>query len=64
MTAKEFVLSKYPNAFCRSKRQPLSKEIMYSIYLNPNERFFVFNYRANWAWAAAKRLIEKQGKEL
>jgi hypothetical protein len=65
MTAKEFVISKYPNAFCKGKKNITTKQIMYSIYLNENERYFVWNYRSNWAWAEAKRKImdtEKQAQ--
>jgi hypothetical protein len=60
MTAKEFVISKYPNAFCKGKRNIKTKSTIYSVYLNENEKFFVWNYRSNWAWAEAKREIIKQ----
>jgi hypothetical protein len=60
MTAKEFVISKYPNAFLKGKKNIKTKATIYSVYLNENERVFVWNYRANWAWAEAKREILKQ----
>lgn len=63
MTAKEFVLSKYPNAFCKGKRNIGSKQIIYHLYLDVKERVFVWNYRSNWAWADAKREIIKLEKQ-
>ena len=57
MTAKEFVLSKYPNAFCRGTRQPPSKIVNYQVYLAPNGKILSAQPKENSAWAAAKRII-------
>ena len=57
MTAKEFVLSKYPNAFCRAIRYPPSKIVNYQVHLTENGKILSTQPKENSAWASAKRVI-------
>ena len=57
MTAKDFVLSKYPNAVCKTKTQLPFKQVLHLIHLNEGGKILCSQPRESWAWANAKRII-------